>query len=361
MSSRSSVIRLLFFALPLLLLALPAGAGTGSSGRAKPVTARTLVVEEGPIRAFAQDANTIAWIGRSYDVHVRRLAARTGSIVGRTSSRGPVARPLALAGTRALWTSYAGGNSVEITLWSGKLDVDHLGYSPGDNAGSFLGGVAGDGATLVYAVVGQFSPCSCGGPLTVTGGGVSIVTEHQSPPAIAGIFPPVKLALSRGRLAVVPAASPVPNDGYTPRAAENGPVNVYDLSGRLLLSVPETGIVRGIALSWPELSVLVERPDGSKWIERYDARTGELIAVPEHGDQLGAQTRIALAATGLATGSIGTVYRVGRTIYLLSNRQQPKLVWRAAGTPLGLSVEGRRIAWAENVKGRGAIVALTLR
>ena len=82
--------RLLFFAVPLLLLALPAGAGTGSSVRAKPMKARTLVVENGPIYSFAQDSSTISWIGRGYDMHVRRSprnAARSSATLG--SAEGP--------------------------------------------------------------------------------------------------------------------------------------------------------------------------------------------------------------------------------------------------------------------------------
>jgi hypothetical protein len=34
---------------------------------------------------------------------------------------------------------------------------------------------------------------------------------------------------------------------------------------------------------------------------------------------------------------------------------------QAKAEPIGLSIEGRRIAWAVNIKGHGRIVALTLR
>ena len=55
----------------------------------------------------------------------------------------------------------------------------------------------------------------------------------------------------------------------------------------------------------------------------------------------------------------GTIFRVRRNIYLLGPKGL-RLLQRASGTPIGLSIEGRRIAWAVNIKGRGRIVALTL-
>jgi hypothetical protein len=36
------------------------------------------------------------------------------------------------------------------------------------------------------------------------------------------------------------------------------------------------------------------------------------------------------------------------------------VVARAAGTPIGLSLQGDRLAWAENVNGSGRIRAITL-
>ena len=50
------------------------------------------------------------------------------------------------------------------------------------------------------------------------------------------------------------------------------------------------------------------------------------------------------------------VYRVGRSIRVLGRGE----VARAAAVPVGLSIDGRRIAWAENVNGRGRIQAITL-
>jgi hypothetical protein len=173
---------------------------------------------------------------------------------------------------------------------------------------------------------------------------------------IPGVPPSFLLATSNDRIAVVPAKTPrfYPDIG-PPRAAEYGPVEVYDLAGHLISSVVPPGTPRAIALSWPKLAVLFEFVDGSRQIQLYDARTGGVWAAGGGG----VFTRVPVTVTQVAVGGSGAVYSVGSRIYLL-RKQAPQLVWHASGTPIGLSIEGRRIAWAVNIKGRGHIVALTL-
>jgi hypothetical protein len=121
-------------------------------------------------------------------------------------------------------------------------------------------------------------------------------------------------------------------------------VSVYDLSGRLLARVVPEGTVREVALSWPDLAVIVARPDGTLVIEHYDAAKGELVtATPMPG------------ASNLGIGRGGIVFLVGKSIYTLHDGQ-PALLWRATMKPIGLSIEGRRVAWAAC----GRIKALTL-
>lgn len=123
---------------------------------------------------------------------------------------------------------------------------------------------------------------------------------------------------------------------------------MYDLTGRTLTRVDPAGTVRDVALSWPELAVLVKRSDGTTVIERYDARSGELLAA----------TAVA-GASDLAIGSGGIVFLDGAGVYMLL-AGRPELVWRSRGRPIGLSIEGRRVAWAVNLNGRGRIRALDL-
>ena len=219
--------------------------------------------------------------------------------------------------------------------------------------------VAGDGSTLAYGWVAETCPGQPYGcntfdaPLVVDGGGASLATWAPaprlfSPPVIQGAPPPVLFAATQGRVAVAPArASGLP--GTVPRVIEDGPVEVYDLSGRLQLRIPLLGLVRDIALSGTKLAVLLEQPDGAKRVDEYVIPNTSFVKA----------ARTPLAAQDLAEGGGGTIFRAGRDIYVLKSGYA-RLVGRAASQPIGLSIEGKRIAWAENIRGRGRVRALTL-
>lgn len=358
----------------LLVLAVSAAAAPTAPARlVKQPKIRTLVAESGSIRAFAQDTNSLAWIGKDYRVHVRSLSIGRSAIVGSAAPPGGGPPPsLALAGTRALWTKFEGGNAPETSLWSAALGespfgIDLFSGESGEPGGILLGGMAGDGQTLLYGKTFEgcspppWPPAPC--PTLEATGGVSFVTGEYEQSPMSGIPPSAMLAfaahdpgsgrISQGRLAVVPAASPVStNLDKVPRAAEDGPVQVYWFLNHLVLAstaVPR-GTVKAIALSFDRLAVLIERPDETKAVDRYAARGGALLgttAVPK------------ATASILSSSSAGVIYRVGKSIYAI-RAGASKLVWKATSMPIGLSIEGRRIAWAENVKGRGRIVALTL-
>lgn len=105
-------------ALPALALLIGVSAGTASapSGHATPVRPRTVVSVKAPIRAFAQDQETIAWVGSRYWVNVRSLRVRASAAVGYVGPARNGARwspALTLAGSRALWNTFpSGGNSL---------------------------------------------------------------------------------------------------------------------------------------------------------------------------------------------------------------------------------------------------------
>ena len=119
----------------------------------------------------------------------------------------------------------------------------------------------------------------------------------------------------------------------------------------MVSSIAPQGRVRALALSFGQLAVLMERANGGKAIERYD---------PQSGRRIGVTAVPSTTATELSISSAGLIYRIGRRIYLFTGSAAPRLVWQTSATPIGLSIEGRRIAWAVNIKGRGRIVALTL-
>jgi len=79
-------------------------------------------------------------------------------------------------------------------------------------------------------------------------------------------------------------------------------------------------------------------------IERYDAASGKLVTATTMP-----------GASDLAIGTGGIVFRVDKAIYTI-RAGRPALLWRAMTKPIGLSIEGRRVAWAAN----GRIRALNL-
>jgi hypothetical protein len=347
----------------LVSFGLAAGA---VSAPAKPRLAqpRTLVTSTLPIYAFAQDGDRVAWVAGDARVRVRSLSTRRTWVVGTVSykDRAPSAL-LALAGGRALWSFDAGGNSTEYPVVMGApghapVEIAHLGFGlRGLGDGHDLVGVAGDGTTLAYGWVAESCPGPVGcntfeGPLVVTGGGISIATwtpaPHSfSPPVLAGVSPPALFAFTGGRVAVAAARASTPV-GTAPRVVEDGAVEVHDLAGGLQLRVPFLGLVRDIALSGRALAVLFEQPDGSKVVQRF--------VVPNEHFVAGAF--VPAAAADVATGSGGTIFRAGRDVFLLQT-ERARLLARAAARPVGLSIEGRRIAWAETVRGHGRIRAVT--
>jgi hypothetical protein len=332
----------------------------GAQSATRPVP-KTIVTESGRIHAVAQDSNAIAWIGTSYLVHVRRLSPAHTYLVGSgIDEYEHVTHPLALAGLQALWTTASAGNFIYTDVHTGSPSlydkvVFNLDYMPGPGDGSFLGGMAGQGATLVFGATGQRCDDEYNCRRIDVNGNVERVGGQAS--EVPGLPPSFLLATSNGRIAVVPAMTPrfYPDIG-APRAAEYAPVQVYDGSGNLLSSVVPPGTPRAIALAWPKLAVLFEFVDGSRQIQLYDARTGGVWASGGEG----VFTRVPVTVSRVSVGAPGAVYSVGNAIYLL-RKQQPGLVWRAASAPVGLSISGKRIVWGENVRGKGRIRTITVK
>lgn len=346
----------------LFVLAVAASAGTTPTRETNALLApRTLAAQKGKFQVFRQDADAIAWIDSAYKVHVQRLSKPGRWVVGWAAPSGMRSREaptpsLALAGTRALWSTYGGGNSVEVPILTGAPGdrpreghratmITDLIIAPGGE-GDFLAGLAGDGSTLVYgyATLGTGAyPSDCS-QLAISGGGIAPVSGQNSTrprTLLANVPPPALLAVSQGYVAVVPAAQLQPC--APPSVAENGSVAVYSAAGTLFARVVPAGTVEAVALSWPQLAVLARRHDGTKAIERYDARTGTLLSA----------TAVSSKVSEISIGPRGIAYSAGTSIYLLS-ANKPQLVWRSTGVPIGVSIEGRRIAWAVN--GRPSLI-----
>ena len=357
-------------AVGVLSFAAPAATAKGPSTSLG--TPRTLVSSPRPIYAFAQDGNAVGWIASDARVRVRSLTSEKTWLVGRVDpSERAYGASLALASTRALWAWDNGGNSNETGFASGAPGRTQSGL-PGlvggarnFGDGERFAGIAGDGAALAFGWANEtcagapYGVCdfcnplgSC--PLVVNGGGVAAVpvqAVRQRPPSIPNVPPPALLTVGSGRVAVVAARSPTPQGDWVPRVGEDTPVDVFDLGGRSVTHIPLIGTVRGLALSPNALAVLLERPDGSKVIVRYGLRTGIF---------LGGSDLLPLGATSLSASAGGIVFRDGSRIYQLHGRK-PTLVAVASAAPIGLSIEGKRIAWAESVHGKGRIRAVAVR
>ena len=327
------------------------------------------------IAAFAQDGPLVAWLAPSSTqcnvVHVLALA-NSGQIRLPDQSPGasnvtchwdvvpPVRLALDSEADDVLWTLREPAPAplpFDYVLGAGVADPKERRFAEvahGRNGiGLWFAGVAGDGKTLVYAVssVGYFDQVAClsGGTCRkkLIGGGVHrIVGRHD--PIVPGTWATVAVAASGTRIADVPAYAVAGNGG--PVASADVPVEVRDATtGKVLTRVVPHGAPEAVALA-PHVLATLERSSLGLRIAWYDAASGAplgSIPVPKGtSPELSASDQL-------------IVFRVGRSIRTVEvQSHSAHALATAAGDPIGLSVEGSRIAWAENVKGRGRIRAI---
>jgi hypothetical protein len=356
-----------------MLLAVVAVAATGVHAAAvAPHPQTVLVPSGGRIAAFAQDGDLLSWFTadprrcNSVTVYslvdgVRLRLPRQGAKFPNVTCRWPLTPPmrLALAGSRVLWTlretaplqfDYVLGASVGNRIERRFQEIAHASRG----AGLWLGGIAGDHGTLVYAVtsVAYVNEVAClANPgakdacaLERSGGGVFRVVG-RTPVLIPGTSPAVYVAAAGHRFAYVPTAS-IARDGR-PLPGVTQPLEVRDAtSGDFVCNVRPQGAPLAVALSSTLLATL-ERTGLGLRLAWYGADSCALLgSVP-----VSQTTTPELSASGRVI-----VFRNGRTIRVVdAQTHSVRTVARAAATPIGLSIEGTRIAWGENVKGRGRI------
>jgi hypothetical protein len=339
----------------------------------------TVFTQRGSIAAFAQDGALATWFTPvSAGCNMIHVASLTNPAhVTLPEQRGaqnvtcrwqvtPATVRLAIAGKdgRVAWT-----------LWqAGPIPFDYLlGASVGSRkerrfqefahtkrgVGLWLSGVSGDKASLVYSIaaVDYVDEAGC---LTKTGtcklktagGGLYRMMGRQTPRLIPGTDAAgaVELSVSDGAVAYVPSAS-VSGDGR-PTAAAGVAMEIVDLaSGAPIAHAAPQGVPLGISLSSTLLAALERMPDGLR-LAWYDRATG----APEGSVSVPATTTADIAA-----GADAIVYRVGRSIRVVdTGTTKSRELTRAASAPVGLSLEGQRVAWAENLKGTARVRALDL-
>jgi hypothetical protein len=306
-------------------------------------------------------------------VHKRLAAEVLGAPGGDSCNAYPLL--IALGGTRAVWGGFvdccisAYGSVTTGAPGTKPRDLDGLGQTYHDTDGDFLTGVAGDGRSRVYAivtveVVRNFDGCFPAtepppGPQTcdfkVRKWKVKRVVGRRAI-RVPDAPPAALIDVSGGQIALVPAdqRTATCNDaslgsclGSEPRALQR--FEIRSLGGSLLTRQSLNGTPTAIALSDGFVAVLV-RKAGSVHIDRYDSRSGALIG----------RTSVPVAtANEIGISDAKIVYRVKKAIRVIDARTGVQTsVAVAKATPIGLGIEGRRIAWAENVKGRGRIMSL---
>jgi hypothetical protein len=359
----------------LVVVALAALAAVLASSAAATQAPQTLWAPSNTvIAAFAQDGQNIAWVGSHgagcNTVHLQSLQFGVGYELPSQKAQNVTchfawskreAVELALAGVQALWAlpqdsplplDYVLGAGVAKSELAERRFLEAAHNARG--VGQWLGGVAGSGSTLAYAVtsvdwddeagcLAGTSPCT----LTKTGGGVYVV-RGRLPVRIPETRAAVEVATAAGDIAWVPAGR-LEKDGR-PRPTADLPIEIVDAgSGQQVASVVPQGVPLAIAMSAHVLATLERTPIGLR-LAWYDTTTGQArgsIPVPKK------------TSAWLTASDQLVVFRVGRSIRGVSvASHRSRLLATAAATPIGLSLDGGRLAWAENVLGKARIRAI---
>jgi hypothetical protein len=349
---------------PACAVALAVAGGGLSAGAVDeriPPLPKTLVLAHGPIAAFAQDGPYIAWAsadtspGCVWRVRVRSLSTgrqwrvnRNGGPTCRSATGFDLSHPthLALARDRALWTLFDQGNNTYLRLVTSsprekhETALEELVFANSSyQEGWHLGGLAGDRATLVYAKVriGVEGPpdCDINGTCStvVDGGGVQRVVG-KSAVAVPTAPPALDVAASGRRVAFAVArhGGPPVGPGTPPRVEIR---NAF--TGGLVSRFVAARAPLSVALSSTRVVLLVRTP-GARRLLRYST-AGMLVdarSIPSAG-----------RSVSVSRGNVA--FAVGRTIRLWDADGDVAVLATAAAKPIGLSIEGRRVAWAENV------------
>jgi hypothetical protein len=336
----------------------------------------TFYISRGPIEAFTQDGTLLAWFANggkkcnkvrvfdlAYDTKVTlpQQGGKSFNVTCNWDVVPPVRLALDSRSVTALWTlreaaplrfDYLLGASRDDRLERRFQEVAHTSRG----AGLWLGGIAGGDGTLVYSVTSvdfvdevaclsdPKAPQACAMRVGRGGGVYRIV--GRKPVLIPGTEPgAMELAVAHDTVAYVPSAAVGAGGG--PRSGSTRAIAVRVASnGRLVARVHPRGTPEAIALSAHTLATL-ERTSGGLRIAWYASRTGRLrgsVPVPK------------ATSPELSVSNMLIVFRVGRTIHTIDvATRKVRTVARAAAPPIGLSLVGSRLAWAENVRGKGRV------
>ncbi len=341
---------------------------------AEPAAPRTLLTTKAPIRAFAQDTSRVAWVDREWGVHARKTGAKTKSLLVGTAhpyvgGNDSVTPQIALAGSRVAWTRNGGGNDFETAVFvrqEGAKTKARIVFNTAadreERTGTYFGALAAASSTLAFTTVNYecVDPDDCSELTTQpsrVGGAFRVMgTSHtaQVPNAPGSL----ELAVSAGRVALLPAPqllSPTQiSDVSSPSLVRPGAtVEIRSAStGDLSSAFTPPGAVKALALTGSVAAVIDDLGDGTRQIERYDTTTGAL---------LGTTGNIAVGDTLSAAGNTFVYAVAGEKIEAIdATTGALQVLAISPAPPIGLSIAGKRVAWAVNAHGHGRVLALTL-
>jgi hypothetical protein len=346
-----------------------ATAAVSAAGAAGPHPVNLVSLGSGTISAFAQDGPLIAWFtpnGKGCNtVHVQSLANGLHAELPRQAGArnvtcrwavglSPVTLAVARKTSDVLWTLHA----------SSPLEFEYLvGAGAGDRrerrfqelahtnrgAGLWFGGVTGNGTTLAYGVTSvdyeDEAGCLAGTDscdMKIAGGGVYRVVGRQPPKLIPGTSPAVAVAASDGRVAYIETGA-ITKAGR-PVAGADATIEVVDAaSGRVVSTIRPQGTPVAVALSAHVLATLEKTRLGLR-LAWYTPSSGSRTAT--------GSVPVAVATSPALTASDQlVVFHVGRSIRAVEiGTGRVRSLVTAAAAPIGLSIEGSRLAWAENRK-----------
>jgi hypothetical protein len=290
----------------------------------------TLASFGGSLEAVAQDGPRVAWLhgGPHTDcdnITVENVVTgRRSTIEQDPSSRGygfcanmTLGGGLVLAGTRALVSAQAAGNSEYVTLWYGTVShpagrVIFNGSYTDYDGGEKYRGMIGDGPTLVYAVEKWTNRTRNVSPL-------QRIDQHGVATDVPGVEAGLQVAASGAFLATRVGGHVVVLNARTGRRV--GSARVSSTRGALSLGP------RLIAVS------------AGSVVEVYDWRTHQLVQ----------RTRLDRAPLMVWLTGGRLAYRVDKDVWLmdLATRSQ-RVVATLKPDVFGVSVKNERLVWGEN-------------
>jgi hypothetical protein len=270
---------------------------------------------------------------------------------------------VALGGKRAVWSTALYGNDSYTSLETAvagshpKTVIPHGVVTgggdfngetdwPGCGSGDAFQAQAADEGIAVYSYVNVDGKGAPNCAFIRLGGGVYSLVPNAK---IQGLPPAYALAVGDGLIADLPVFITSTNTAWETRP--NQPVYVYDTRTHATRTVQASGDEHGLAVSSRVLAVFAKSGAGHV-IERFDTRTGARLGstpVPRDTDPL-----------SLAVSGNQIVYSTRHRVWLLDGDSgKDTLVATTAARPIGLSIEGNRVYWAEN-HWRGRILTLKL-